>query len=568
MSPKLQAIFSRLGGVQRRVIQALSAGFVAQAAPDADGPLGIWLFFRGLGLTFLFAFLSLWPQVLGLIGARGVLPVTPFFRAVSKQVGWERVLLLPSFFWLGSGDNALHLVCCLGIVFSILLLLGVLEVIAIVGAWLCYLSFVSAGRDFMGFQWDSLLLETALWSLPLALFRPSLRLRLNPVVRVGRWLLFWLLLRFMFAAGWAKLASGDPSWRDLTALDFHFFTQPLPSPVAYYAHQLPSVIKRLLTFGMFVIELVVPFAVFFPRSRRWAALLLIALQAGIALTGNYGFFNLLSAVLAIPLLPDAWIRRLLPRFLLNKLQPEIPVSDPPVSEPSISETPSSDAQAVNSSAGAGDALAGIEGDAAGVAARNGPAPDRTDLTVAVARGILCLALFCLSLVQVLLMFVPEERLPGWALQGLEYSSAVHAANRYGLFAVMTKERPEIVVEGTLDGVNWVPYRFKYKPVDVDQRPRFNAPHQPRLDWQLWFAALRPHRPGGWFDGLCIRLLQGSPDVLWLLAEDPFQGRKPKQVRATLYQYEFTTLHERRQTGAYYKRRDPQPYLDPVSLPGK
>lgn len=248
----------------------------------------------------------------------------------------------------------------------------------------------------------------------------------------------------------------------------------------------------------------------------------------------------------------------MPRFLLNKLQPETPISEPPIS----------DSQELHSTGAAGDGAAGIEGDAADVAARTEPALARKDVSIAVLRGILCAALFSLSLVQVLLMFLPEERLPGWALQGLEYSSVVHAANRYGLFAVMTKERPEIVVEGTLDGVNWVPYHFQYKPVDVDQRPRFNAPHQPRLDWQMWFAALRSHRRGGWFDGLCIRLLQGSPDVLWLLAEDPFQGRKPKQVRATLYQYEFTTLHERRQTGAYYKRHDPQPYLGPVSLPDK
>jgi hypothetical protein len=174
----------------------------------------------------------------------------------------------------------------------------------------------------------------------------------------------------------------------------------------------------------------------------------------------------------------------------------------------------------------------------------------------------------LSTVQTLRLFLPDERLPTWSLQALEYASVIHAANRYGLFAVMTQERPEIVLEGSVDGVSWVSYEFKYKPVLLDARPRLNAPHQPRLDWQLWFAALRPYRRGGWFDGLCIRLLQGSPDVLWLLAHDPFSGRKPKQIRATLYRYQFTSLAERRATGNYYKRSDPEPYMEPVELPSR
>lgn len=530
-----QHMRSYLSTLVRYLSPAPPVPMSASAGTD-DSRLAIWLFFRGLGLSFLFAFLSLWPQVLGLIGSRGILPVTPFLRAVSKQVGWERFLLLPSFFWLGSSDSALHLVCILGLLCSLLLALGVLELVALIGAWLCYLSFVGVGRDFMGFQWDSLLLETALWSLPLALFRPRLRPQLHPVVPVGRWLLFWLLLRFMFAAGWAKLRSGDPCWRDLSALDFHFFTQPLPTLAGYYAHQLGGGIKKLATLSMFAIELIVPFAVFWPRARRWAALLLIFLQGMIQLTGNFGFFNFLAAVLAIPLLPDAWLRRILPRALIQRIE-TLPA-------PKNSESPTSDSQ------------------------EPAEPPTRPRRSGLILRGFLFVTLMFLSSVQTLLMFVSEDRLPGWALQGLEYSSVVHAASRYGLFAVMTKERPEIVLEGTTDGVNWLPYEFKYKPVQPDQAPRFNAPHQPRLDWQLWFAALRPYRRGGWFDGLCIRLLQGSPDVLWLLARDPFYGRKPKQVRATLYRYEFTSLAERRISGAYYKRSDPQPYMDPVELPSQ
>ena len=570
-----QHMRSCLSAIQRVFSPTAASAAVDGAAPD-DGRLAIWLFFRGLGLSFLFAFLSLWPQVLGLVGARGVLPVTPFLRAIAKHVGWERYVLLPSFFWLGSSDNALHLVCGLGLVFSLLLVLGLAESVALIGAWLCYLSFVGIGRDFMGFQWDSLLLETALWSLPLALQAPRWRLQLHPVVRAGRWLLFWLLLRFLFAAGWAKLASGDPVWRDLSALDYHFFTQPLPTLAGYFAHQLPSGIKKLFTLVMLGIELVVPFAIFWPKARRWAALLLIALQIAIQLTGNFGFFNILAAVLAVPLLPDTWLRKVLPRVLLLRLQDRdathIPAQADSQASPD-SQSPSDSQSSPDSRTSPDSQLSSPPGPSAGapgpLASESKPRVRellRVSRAGAAVRGVWFLALMSLSSIQVLRMFVDEEKVPSWALRALDYSSLIHAVNRYGLFAVMTKERPEIVLEGSIDGVHWVPYEFKYKPVLLDQRPRINAPHQPRLDWQMWFAALRPYRRGGWFDGLCIRLLQGSSDVLWLFAQDPFYGRKPKQVRATLYRYEFTTLSERTQSGAYYKRSDPQPYMDPVSLP--
>ncbi len=517
-------------------------GSAGQPASLAEGALGQWLFLRGLGLSFLFAFVSLWPQLLGLLGSRGILPAAPFLRAVANQVGSERFFLLPTLFWLGASDHALQLVATLGLIAALFLTLGIAELVSLSLAWLCYLSLVSVGREFMSFQWDSLLLETALWSLPLVLYRPQLRPQLRPPIPVAGWLLGWLLLRFMFSAGWAKLASGDAVWRDLSALDFHFFTQPLPSPLAYYAHQLPAGLKKAATAMMFFIELIVPFLLL-PRwvGRRAAALLLVLLQVAIAATGNYGFFNVLSAVLVLPFLPDAWLRRLLPARLWQAVQPRAKPPAEPLAEPHHSDAKTAPV------------------------AEHPPQPSRA---AAIARGLLCAVLLPLSLTQAALLFLPEERLPGSALRALEYSSVIHAANRYGLFAVMTRERPEIVLEGTADGQNWLPYEFKYKPGELTRRPRFNAPHQPRLDWQLWFAALRPYRRGGWVDALCIRLLQGSPDVLWLLDHDPFYGRKPQQIRATRYRYEFTSLAEKRATGAYYKRRDPEPYLGPVALPNK
>jgi hypothetical protein len=534
------ATLRRWGAAATRPLYPLPmATLVDSQSPTwPEGTLATWLFLRGLGLSFLLAFASLWPQLLGLIGARGVLPAAPFLRAVAGQVGAERFFLLPTLFWFGASDNALQLVCTLGLLCGLLLFLGIAECLALAFAWLCYLSLVSIGREFMSFQWDSLLLEIALWSLPLVLYRPRLRPMLRAPVPVGRWLLGWLLLRFMFAAGWAKLASGDVVWRDLSALDYHFFTQPLPAPLAYYAHQLPGPLKKVGTAAMFFIEMVVPFLVL-PRwrVRRWAALALILLQVVIAATGNYGFFNFLSAVMVLPLLPDAWLRRLMPQRLWEFLQPQPPTPDTLQTEDDS-------------------------------AARSDVREGRLAHAAAGGRGFIFALLVPLSLVQAALMFAPEERIPPAALQALEYSSVIHAVNRYGLFAVLTRERPEIIIEGSSDGVNWLPYEFKYKPGSLERRPRYNAPHQPRLDWQMWFAALRPYRRGGWVDALCIRLLQGSPDVLWLLDADPFYGRKPQQIRATRYRYEFTSLAEKRATGAYYQRRDPEPYLGPVSLPNR
>ncbi len=503
----------------------LHSFFFAPTEKLAEGTLSCWLFLRGLGLCFLTAFLSLWPQVLGLIGSRGMMPEAPFLKAVTQQAGAERWKLLPTLFYFGASDNALRLLCAAGVLFSLLLCIGVLELWALVLCWACYLSFVSAGRDFLSFQWDSLLLESALCALPL-LLSPSLsssvgRLRpaLRPVAPAARWLLFLLLLRFMFAAGWAKLRSGDSAWRDLSALDYHFFTQPLPTVFGYYAHQLPAGLKAAATFLMFVIELGVPFLILIPPLRRYAFMPLVGLQLGIAATGNYGFFNLLTIVLCIPLLPDAWVSRILPQRLLGAAPP--------------------------SEAGGMAKLA------------------------ALLQAVLFTLLVGLSAVQVLLVFVQPIMLPPWLHKAvakvIRITSPFHMANRYGLFAVMTRERPEIILEGSRDGTTWLAYDFKYKVGALSAPPHWNAPHQPRLDWQMWFAALGSREEYPWFSGLCIRLLQGSPDVLSLLARDPFAGTPPRFLRATLYQYSFTSLAEHRQTGNYFRRQDPQPYMPAVSL---
>jgi hypothetical protein len=504
------------------------------AAEAGQGALGCWLYLRGLGLVFLLAFLSLWPQVLGLIGSRGMMPAAPFLDAVTHRYGAARFHLLPTLFYFTASDHALKLLCGAGILCSALLCIGILELPALICAWACYLSFVSAGREFLSFQWDALLLESAVFSLPLLLAsRPTLKPTLRQSSTSARWLLWLLLFRFMFAAGWAKIRSGDPAWREFHALDYHFFTQPLPTVLGYYAHQLPAGLKAAATFLMLAIELGVPFLIFIPPLRRYAFFPLGALQLGIAATGNYGFFNLLAIVLCIPLLPEVWLRRVVPaRFLAFLTRKRLPA----------------------------------------------PATWQVAATAAVQAGFF-LFLGTLTLLQAALMFFSPQELvqaaeavhlpklakaPLWALRKTAPFSVV---NHYGLFAVMTKERPEIIVEGSRDGVTWIPYEFKYKAGALDRAPPWNAPHQPRLDWQLWFAAMGPRGESPWFDGFCIRLLQGSPDVLSLLGRNPFPEQPPRYLRATLYQYFFTSLAEKKQSGDYFRRSDPEPYLPPVSLDG-
>lgn len=519
------------------------------SAGQVGGAVACGLFVRLLGVVYLVAFASLWPQLAGLVGASGVLPAAPFLRAVATQLGAQRYLLLPTLLWFGCSDGALHLCCALGIVAALLVIGGRLWWPALALLWACYLSLVGVGRDFMSFQWDTLLLEAGLLALLLVPGRPLWRAP-QAFVPAGRWLVLWLLWRLLLGAGWAKLRSGDPTWRDLTALHYHFETQPLPTWLGYYAHCLPAWLKRLSVLAMFVIELGVPVLMAsllgLGRVPRWQRLggrmrlgaffLLAGLMALIAATGNYGFFNLLAVVLGLPLLPERWLRGVLPARLVGWLAPSR--SADPAQAPAT-------------------------------ASSSRLPPGR--LGWAIGRGVCAGLLLLVSGGQALSMFMRRAELPEPLEWLVTRTEPFHLSSRYGLFAVMTTTRPEIILEGSRDGKTWMAYEFKYKPGDVLRAPRWVAPHQPRLDWQMWFAALAPAQESPWLQGLCIRLLQGKPEVLWLLEHDPFAGRPPRYLRALLYTYRFTTAAEHAATGAYW-HREPQLqgaadpiFFGPVSL---
>ena len=483
---------------------------------DASHPptyaLARWLFLRLIGLSYLAALVSLWPQLGGLYGPRGILPVEHFLRMVAQRFGPERYWQLPTLCWLHPTVGFLHVLCAAGTCLAVLLIFDVAPAAALVGLWAAYLSLVTVGHEFLAFQWDNLLLEAGF----LAIFLAPLRLRPRvtgdaPPSRLALWLLWWLLFRLMFSSGVVKLASGDATWRHLTALTYHYETQPLPTWIGWYAHQLPAWFQRLSCVLMFCIELIVPWFIVGPRRwRRAACAVLIGFQLLIAATGNYCFFNLLTIALCVLLLDDdAWPRRWRER---------------------CTEAP----------AARGRWPAWIIGPMAALIMLLSSA------TLPGLRGV-------------------WRWLPSPLMAAPRWAAPFRTVNGYGLFAVMTTTRNEIVIEGSRDGIEWKPYAFKYKPGDPARRPAFVAPHQPRLDWQMWFAVLGSYRENPWFLEFCGRLLQGSPEVLALLATNPFPDRPPAYIRAVVYEYHFTDPATRRWQGTWWQRELRGLYCPALSL---
>jgi len=448
-----------------------------------------WIFLRILAAIYFIAFASIGVQVTGLIGERGITPLGRYLAAVSQNFGAQGYRLMPTVFWLAHGDRVLQAACAAGAAISLVLLLGYFERAALVCLYVLYLSLCTAGQEFLSFQWDFLLLETGF----LAIFLGNSKL----VVFLFRWLLF----RLTFLSGAVKLMSHDPSWRNLSAMSYHYWTQPLPTPLAWYANQLPFWFQRVSTAMVFVIELAVPFLFFAPRPWRFlGGFSLLFLQGLIFLTGNYTFFNLLTMALCLFLLDDAALSKLRLRIRSVRIKPAVAVT-----------------------------------------------------------------------VAVIIVILSVSELWGMFFGSQEGNDLVRLAapfgivNTYGLFAVMTTTRPEIIVQGSNDRRTWLDYEFKYKPGDLRRAPRWVAPYQPRLDWQMWFAALSGPRGAPWFDNFMVRLLQGSPEVRGLLANDPFRGAAPRFVRALLFNYRFTDFSTRRETGDWWTRRARGMYFPEISL---
>ncbi len=479
--------------------------------------LARWLFLRGLALVFAIAFLSFYVQIDGLIGSHGILPVAAFLERVRAATGQTEFARLPTLCWLAASDASLHAQCLAGLLVSLALFLGYAPRACIVLAWALYLSLAVAGQDFLWFQWDALLLETALFALPFAPagWNPGLA-RERPPSTASVVLLRWLLFRLMFVSGVVKLTSGDPTWSfsDLSALTFHYWSQPLPTAFGWYAAQLPLWLQRASCAAMYAIEIGFPWLAFGTRRMRQVGCAgLVLFQLAIALTGNYGFFNLLAILLCLPLLDDALLARIVPRRLARRaFVPREPENARPATQ--------------------------------------------------IAGFLLASFLVVLTGAKLLENVGAVAEVPEPLAAVDQRIAPFRSLNDYGLFRVMTKERREIEIQGSDDGVTWKPYAFRWKPGPVELAPAWCAPHMPRLDWQMWFAALAPARHSGWFASLLDRLLEGSPDVLALFAAHPFGDRPPREIRAVLYDYRFTTPAERAASGAWWKRTEAGSFTAP------
>ena len=634
------------------------------------------LFLVCVSFIYLSAFGSIYLQAPGLFGDDGLTPVAAFLERRGTGNVWTDMQGTPSLVWLHASvglppDEWLELIALLGTVLSAVAAAGLATAPVMVALWALYLSCYSVGQTFLSFQWDILLLEVGAQA---ALLAPLLSARRESPSRAVVWLLRFTLFKLMFMSGVVKISSQCPTWSELTALEYHFATQCIPTPLAWYAHHAPALLLKASVAATFVIEIPGALLLLLPvrEIRFFGAALQVLLQLLIFLSGNYNYFNMLTAALCIPLLIDpardgasgaagggsSWARAawrllsrtatllsalwlawctwrmvavdwpagsMLPRSLrlaggMAELQPMIDAVLPPlctrlmpallalatlhdVAEAALRPTEATDAAppAPPAAAIAGSPMRLDEADLFL------EPPPRSLLATAARRllnvarllllGAAAAAVFGSSAVHLGQLSRPLARPGGaaWGPLGPWQASAHKMAEPwrltagYGLFRRMTGvgapredgssrvARPEIVLEASMDGKQWREIEFAYKPGDVSRPPPFCAPHQPRLDWQMWFAALGEYGGNPWLVHLVVHLLQGTPQVRELVAPRAFvwplpapagllpeAPRVPRLIRAKLYHYDFAPANGS-DTRLWWTREFEREYLPPLEL---
>lgn len=457
--------------------------------------IALSLFVRLLGFIYFFAFGAFLFQIKGLIGEHGILPITRHLEWLKKNYPKRCYRLVPTVFWLNSSDKALMSVVALGMVLSVLLMLGVYTALILFLLYFLYLSIISAGQDFLGFGWEGFLLEITI---------NAFFISLSTTPNIFLWIsLNLVLFRFHIQAGAVKLQSQDVNWRNLKAVFYHYQSQPIPNTIAWYVHKLPMWFHKASTFLMFVIELIVPFGMLGPD---WMRILVFAAFAGLQLmiwlTGNFSYLNHLTVVLSLILISNAY----LPWF-------EVPI------------------------------------------------PEAVPWIIYAICFLAGISLTALQLVQLWQHFFPNT-----AFHRLfRMLNPFHVVNRYGIFAVMTTKRYEIIFEGSDDTITWKEYSFYHKPGEVDRRPKRISPYQPRLDWQAWFLPFSTPESNPWVENLIYHLLKGTPEVLKLIKGNPFSSHPPKYIRTVVYDYIFTTFEEKMKTGAWWNRTYVGLFTPPMHL---
>ena len=478
-----------------------------------------WIFLRALGLIYYSAFFSLLFQIRGLIGPHGILPAGEYLQAVAEKLGHTGYWYAPTLLWFSSSTYMLTGICWVGMIASLLLVLNLWPRGMLAICFVCFLSFVSAAQEFSGYQSDGMLLEAgfiALFFAP-AGFRPGWGEESRPS-RASLFLLVWECFRIYFESGIAKVMGGDSQWRNFTALDEYYQNGPLPTWIGWYLQHLPHWFHATMSFGTLALELVLCWMMFLPRRIRVVCFFIVTpWQIGIILSANYTFLNYLVLVLGFLLLDDQFVLPYLPRFMkesylvTKEAKPLAPVAENQW--------------------------------------RKRVREQFSALKLAVA-AVMLTWIFYATLAEMVWMVKPLP-LPTSPVSALE---PFRIANRYGLFAVMTRGRYEIEFQGSDDGQTWLVYPYRFKPQDPSKAPGIYAPYQPRFDWNLWFASLSSWRQ----EPIVVRteqsLLRGDSDVVLLFAGNPFPHAPPRQVRAVLWQYWFTTPAERRSQGMWWRRQ--------------
>ena len=457
--------------------------------PADNHLLTSYLFLKLLALIYFVAFLSMAVQVTGLVGPNGILPFQNILDNFYQHQGTSAWWKMPTLFWFSSNNLALHTVTILGCAFSVLLFFGRWQRGSLITLFILYLSLYHAGQTFLNFQWDTLLLECGFLAIFLVSGASNLLI----------FLFHFLLFRLRFMSGVSKLASEDASWSNFTALNYYFETQPLPHVGSWYFHQLPEWMLRTGTGFTFFTELIIPFFIFLPRRFRLiAAGVTLFMQLLIIATSNHNFVNLLTIILCIFLLDDKIVGRFIPKkSSLAKIKPNN--------------------------------------------WRN------TFFTAITAVLIISASL------PLFYSMVSGNKVTPWLAKSGMLVRSYGLGHIYHIFPTMQVERHELQVEGSYDGVNWQAYTFRYKLGDLSARPKFIVPHQPRLDWMIWFVPPKSSSQMQWFTLFMRRLAEGSPQVLALLKDNPFKNKPPKHLRVLVYRYHFTNGEERKQTGNWWKK---------------
>ena len=487
-----------------------------------------WLLLRALGLIYFSAFYSLIFQIRGLIGPQGILPAGEYLQAVARSsMAHARFWYAPSILWISSSSAMLMALCWLGLIASLLLVVNLWPRAMLLISFVCFLSFISAAQDFSSYQSDGMLLEAGFIALFFA--PPGLRPGLgsaHPPSRASLFLLQWEWFRIYFESGIVKLASGEPQWRNFTAMDEYYQNGPLPTWIGWYLQHLPHWFHAASVAATLAMELGLVWMILLPRRFRIVLFFIVtSWEIGVISSANYCFLNYLVLSFGILLLDDRFLLKLVPRRWTARMESQLGQKDP--AKPS--------APAEEKGVGLGQALL---------------RPHFKALKVAFAAVMLTWVFYATS-VELLWLLVPRFPLPSTPVMLLEPS---RIANQYGLFAVMTRGRYEIEFQGSSDGQNWRAYRFRYKPQELNEPPGIYAPYHPRFDWNLWFASLGSWRNNSIVPNTEVRLLSGDRDVLSLFAGNPFPNAPPRQVRAVRWQYWFTTTAEKRSTGNWWRRQ--------------